>query len=261
MNIRERLQKIPELNASKRLMTMTDYQIKQYIHELNTFIDNFPLHEKELRASLEKKDVAAISRRVLRIRETLVSMGCDDLAAECWKYINGFDISKFDRVSAYITFFLSTLTALSIDVQMAIFLDKNQDKNKEEEQEESDADKTNAEKIILAVDDDPMCLDLLRSALQEAQCKLICATSGSQALNMMAQEKPNLFILDIYMPEMDGIELAKKIRETAPKAPIVFITGNADKNNVIRAASAGGADFILKPINPGNVVSRIKKFL
>ena len=63
------------------------------------------------------------------------------------------------------------------------------------------------------------------------------------------------------MPQMNGLELAQAVRDSGSKTPIVFITGNVDKNIVMKALKAGGSDFIYKPINPLNVVGRIIKAL
>ena len=114
---------------------------------------------------------------------------------------------------------------------------------------------------ILAVDDDPQCLDVFKMAMKDIPCKIIAVTSGAAALDVLNALVPNLFVFDIDMPEMNGLELAAKVRERGSKAPIVFITGNVDKNIVMKALKAGGTDFIYKPINPANVVGRIVKSL
>jgi FixJ family two-component response regulator len=72
-------------------------------------------------------------------------------------------------------------------------------------------------------------------------------------------QKPNLFVLDIDMPEMDGIDFALELRKLGYTTPIIFVTGNAAKSYVVKAMAAGAADFIVKPINPQNVVDRINK--
>jgi DNA-binding response OmpR family regulator len=147
------------------------------------------------------------------------------------------------------------LITLSVDIQVAVITD--------EDRHRSDAApvSTNAVKIILAVDDDPFCLHTLKTVLTDASRNVICATGGDTAINILANHKPDLFVLDIDMPGMNGIELAEKLRGLGYKTPIVFITGNADKSYVLKAINAGGADFIVKPINVQNVVGRVKKFI
>jgi CheY-like chemotaxis protein len=171
------------------------------------------------------------------------------------KHANTFKDLTFEKVNVYVTYLLSTLAALSIDLQMAIISD--------EDNTSADTAKpsTNEVKVIMAVDDDSYCLNTLKNALVNVSCNVVCATNGNTALNMLKIYKPDLFVLDIEMPEMDGIKLAGKLRELGHKAPIVFITGNADKSYVLRAINAGSKDFIVKPINAENVAGRLKKFL
>jgi CheY-like chemotaxis protein len=255
MDIKKRLFVIPELNTASRLARMDDKQLEQYVGELNKFIDAFPENEKKLRVHLNKKEVESITNDVKNFSKLLADIYADDLSEECMKHANGFKDSTFEKVNVYVTYLLSTLTALSIDIQVAIISDE--DKAAMEAVKPS----VNEIKIILAVDDDSFCLNTLKNAMINVQCNLICATNGSTALNMLRIHKPDLFVLDIEMPGMDGIELAGKIRGLGHMAPIVFITGNADKSYVLRAINAGSSDFIVKPFNSDNVVNRLKKFL
>jgi DNA-binding response OmpR family regulator len=116
-------------------------------------------------------------------------------------------------------------------------------------------------KTIMAVDDDPDCLNMLKFALKEVPCKIIGVTSGEAATEIAKEQKPDMLVLDIEMPSMDGIVLAKKMRRMGHKCPIIFITGKANKEYVVRAVNADASDFILKPIDPDNVVLRICRFL
>nr|AGS54155.1 regulatory protein, LuxR:Response regulator receiver [uncultured bacterium contig00051] len=255
MDIKKRLFKIPELNTDSSLAGMDEQQLDQYVKKLNEFIDLYPENEKKLRAALEKKDVDAIINTVKFFDKMLADIYAEDLSEECKKHVNNFKNISFERISAYVIYLLSTIAALSIDIQVAIIVEE--DKHAADEKPVS----TNAVKIILAVDDDSFCLDVLKNALTDVTCNVIGATNGGTALNILRTHKPDLFVLDIDMPGMDGLELAEKLRNLGHKAPIVFITGNADKGYVLKAINAGGADFIVKPINPQNVVARLKKFL
>jgi PleD family two-component response regulator len=116
-------------------------------------------------------------------------------------------------------------------------------------------------KSILAVDDDVYCIDMFKAALQSIPCKIIGATSGKSALNILKMRTPDLFVLDIEMPEMNGYQLARELRANGQKSPIVFITGNSTNDCISQALKVGAADFIVKPINPGLVLARIGKFL
>jgi CheY-like chemotaxis protein len=116
-------------------------------------------------------------------------------------------------------------------------------------------------KLILAVDDSPLALQTLKSHLNGTQYKLICVTNGEDALKFVEKKKPDLYILDMEMPEMNGQELAMHIIEANKKAPMIFLTGNNDKESLARALSVGAADFIIKPMSQEKLLSRIEKFL
>ena len=132
------------------------------------------------------------------------------------------------------------------------------EKGKEKKEEEKKKDIN-----ILAVDDTPIFLSLLKVALQGAGYKIACVNSGKAAMHFLQTQRiiPDLFILDIDMPEMDGYELAKKIRDYEYEAPIIFLTANATKDDVRKATEVGAADYIVKPIDHQQVLSKVKKFV
>jgi len=107
---------------------------------------------------------------------------------------------------------------------------------------------SNMSKKILAVDDMPEILSFVNSALKN-HYKIVAVTSAKTALNVMKSQKPDLFLLDIDMPEMDGFELIRIIRSTAEfkKTPVVFLTGNSSRDHVTAAMLEGCNDFIVKP--------------
>jgi DNA-binding response OmpR family regulator len=117
------------------------------------------------------------------------------------------------------------------------------------------------EKRILVVDDADLILHVLRTFLQETEYKLICTTSANAALNFLQTNKPDLFILDIEMPEMNGYELAQRIRALRQEAPIIFLTGNTSQESVEKALMVGAADFIAKPISKAKLIERISKLV
>ncbi|MDR0516439.1 MAG: response regulator [Fibromonadaceae bacterium] len=119
----------------------------------------------------------------------------------------------------------------------------------------------NFEKNILAVDDAELILHVLRTFLKDTEYKLTCTTSSKIALNFLQKSKPDLFILDIDMPEMNGYELAMKIRDCGQQAPIIFLTGNTSQESVEKALMVGASDFIAKPISKTRLLERIAKFI
>jgi len=258
MTIRERLLGISELNIEQKLMHMRGGQLDEYVQTLNMFVDSYPTLEEELKEALEEKDYFSFSGCLSDIRDMLVNIRADELAEECLKLINGLASIKHEKIEARTTFLLSVLTMLSIDVQMAVH---KPDEDEQLVEYDMPYIPETGKKSILAVDDNAFFLDTLKSALHDTEYKLICVNSGISAMRFLQNHSPDLFILDIEMPEMDGYELAQKIRGYGKKAPIIFLTGNSTKECVMKALTMGAADFIVKPITKNQVLERIRRHL
>lgn len=116
---------------------------------------------------------------------------------------------------------------------------------------------------ILLVDDDPDILDLLEYNLAKENYVLAKAVNGQQALEIAKTFKPNLVILDVMMPILDGIETARqmKLMPELKSTIILFLTARGEEYTEIAAFEAGGADYVVKPIKPRALVSRIKSML
>lgn len=259
MTIRERLLEISELELDQVLIKMRDNELHAYIKTLNKFIVNFPKREGELKQALEKQDYIAFSRCLVMIKDMLIDINACRLAEECQKQIDKLAQIKHEKIEAYMNYFLSLLAMLSIDIQMAVYKDENEAAG--EPPPEAATEQNDGKKSILAVDDNSFFLDTLKTILRGSDYKLTCVTSGMAALRYLQKNRPDLFILDIEMPEMNGYELAGKIRAYGKKAPIIFLTGNATRDYVLKAMNAGAADFIIKPINQKHVLERIDKFI
>ena len=103
---------------------------------------------------------------------------------------------------------------------------------------------------VLVVDDDPAVLMLLEETLVDAGYNVKSARSGDEAVDTIAQFQPDLVLLDINMPRMDGIEACAAIRQRCGDGfPIVMVTSVDDAMSIQSAFDAGASDFILKPIN------------
>ncbi|MCL2063498.1 MAG: response regulator [Candidatus Cloacimonetes bacterium] len=258
MSIREQIFNIPDLVFSEEMQDMTDEQWDEYVDVLQVFIITFPTKEMKLKSSLNTKNMDVTLKLLVEIQEMLRDINAFELADECSKRLYGFDKSKPERIESYVAFLLSSVTALSLDIQMA--LTQKESQKIPVSIPETTQDKR-LSKSILAVDDDVYCIHLFKAALKDVPCKIIAANSGKEALNMLNKIKPHLFVLDIDMPGMNGIELAKILRKQGQYAPIIFLTGNATMEYVQECLQVGVADFIVKPINPQNVASRIQKYL
>ena len=121
---------------------------------------------------------------------------------------------------------------------------------------------TDLSKKILAVDDMPEILTSIKIALN-SHYKVFGVTNGKAALKLLDVHNPDLFILDIDMPEMDGFELAEVIRSTVDFAeiPLIFLTGNASRERIVKAMGVGCNDFIVKPANHEVLLTKVGKYL
>jgi adenylate cyclase len=111
---------------------------------------------------------------------------------------------------------------------------------------------------ILAVDDQPQNLRLLDAVLSPRGYQMVTATSGEQAMEKLGEAVPDLVLLDIVMPGIDGYEVCRRIRDNPATAflPVVMITASGDQEK-ISAIRAGADDFVSKPFNQGELLARI----
>jgi DNA-binding response OmpR family regulator len=116
---------------------------------------------------------------------------------------------------------------------------------------------------ILAVDDDAPVLRSVKRVLEKAGFTVSVASSGQEALTMIAQERPDLVVLDIIMPEMDGLEVCRRIRADPffAKLPILFLTAKGRPTDVAEGLDVGGDDFLTKPFEVVELPARIRALL
>src|ERR1700736_5041155 len=108
---------------------------------------------------------------------------------------------------------------------------------------------------ILIVDDDPMALEMLRHALRKAGHEVECAPNGLQALELLQRGTCRLVISDWTMPEMDGVELCRRIRasDTGGYVYVILLTARNGSADTVEGLAAGADDFISKPFNPAEL--------
>jgi two-component system KDP operon response regulator KdpE len=114
---------------------------------------------------------------------------------------------------------------------------------------------------ILTIDDNPQSIKALRLCLERQGYEVITAYSGSEGLRKFQENHPDLVILDIVMPNMDGWETCRNLREMSPNVPILILTVLKEKANVVRALALGADGFVAKPFRPGELVARIQALL
>lgn len=115
--------------------------------------------------------------------------------------------------------------------------------------------------IILIVDDVAQNIQVVGNTLRnKLKCELTFATSGSQALDRISKTPPDLILLDVMMPEMDGYEVCD-ILKADPKTreiPVIFLTAKTETEDIVKGFSAGGADYVTKPFNTDELLARVK---
>jgi DNA-binding NarL/FixJ family response regulator len=117
--------------------------------------------------------------------------------------------------------------------------------------------------IVLVVDDSPETLGLLNEALENIGYTVLIALEGKQALTIAEKITPDIILLDAIMPNMDGFETCRRIKENKQleKVPVIFMTGLSDTDNIIKGLEAGGVDYLSKPIKPNELIARMKVHL
>ena len=113
---------------------------------------------------------------------------------------------------------------------------------------------------VLLVDDDPSLREVVRYALDRAGFEVIEAADGRQALERFGRTAVDLVVLDVLMPEMDGLEVCRAIRRTS-QVPIVFLSSRGEEVDKVLGLEMGGDDYLAKPFSPRELVSRVKAVL
>ncbi len=113
---------------------------------------------------------------------------------------------------------------------------------------------------ILLVDDDPDLLAVTSFALQQAGFLVVKAEDGIAALAAFQREQPDLAVLDINMPRMNGFDVAQKLRERS-SIPLIMLTARSEEEDVVRALSLGADDYLSKPFSPKILLARVKALL
>lgn len=115
--------------------------------------------------------------------------------------------------------------------------------------------------LVLVVDDASFMRMRLKRILTESGYQVIEAEDGSVAVQMYESRKPDVVLMDITMPEMDGITALKHVLEKDPDAKVVMCTALGQKSMVMEAVKSGAKDFIVKPFEPEQVLATVKKQL
>ena len=116
---------------------------------------------------------------------------------------------------------------------------------------------------ILIVDDQPMNVDILQTRLAVHGYEILTAYDGEEALARARAQLPDLILLDIMMPKMDGIEVCQRLKAdtSLPFMPIIMVTAKADTKDVVAGLEAGADEYLTKPVDQASLVARVKSML
>lgn len=112
---------------------------------------------------------------------------------------------------------------------------------------------------VLAADDDPDILDLISYRLERSGCEVLRAVDGEEALDLARREHPDLAVLDVMMPKMDGYEVTRQIRSDplTARIKVILLTASAQEPDVVKGFEAGADDYMTKPFSPQELRMRL----
>ncbi len=113
---------------------------------------------------------------------------------------------------------------------------------------------------ILVVDDEERMVRFIRLNLEHDGFRVLTAYNGMQAVNKVRSDLPDLILLDVMMPDMDGFEVLRIVRETS-NVPVIMLTAKGDEDDRVRGLELGADDYVTKPFSPRELVSRVKAVL
>ncbi len=116
---------------------------------------------------------------------------------------------------------------------------------------------------ILVVDDEPYMIRLLQHHIQRAGYRMVKATNGREALERIREDKPSLVLMDVMMPELNGLEVLAELRkrEETKLLPVIIMTANAQRFTREEAEAAGVSAFLTKPFSPTQLMTEVRRQL
>ena len=114
---------------------------------------------------------------------------------------------------------------------------------------------------VLVVDDDPTVSDVVRRYLEQEGCRVRLVSDGLAALAAVAAEMPDIVVLDLMMPGIDGLEVCRRLRRNTPDLPVVMLTALGEESDRVLGLEVGADDYVTKPFSPRELVLRIRSVL
>ncbi|GIE90999.1 DNA-binding response regulator [Actinoplanes regularis] len=114
---------------------------------------------------------------------------------------------------------------------------------------------------MLVVDDDPTVSDVVRRYLEQDGCEVRLAADGADGLAAIAAQRPDLVVLDLMMPGIDGLEVCRRLRRQLPDLPVIMLTALGEEADRVLGLEVGADDYVTKPFSPRELVLRIRSVL
>jgi two-component system OmpR family response regulator len=122
-------------------------------------------------------------------------------------------------------------------------------------------DSPDYEARLLVVDDEPNIRDLLATSLRFAGFEVFTASTGNEAIREATEHQPDLMVLDVMLPDMDGFTVTRRLRDRGEQYPILFLTAKDETQDKVTGLTVGGDDYVTKPFSLEEVVARIRAVL
>ena len=114
---------------------------------------------------------------------------------------------------------------------------------------------------VLVVDDEPNIRELVQVALKFHGCAVSTAASGTEAIRQAESQRPDLIVLDVVMPDLDGFEVCRRLRALGNEVPVIFLTARDTSSDTVTGLALGGDDYVTKPFSVEALVARVRAVL
>jgi two-component system OmpR family response regulator len=114
---------------------------------------------------------------------------------------------------------------------------------------------------VLVVDDEPNIRELVQVALQFHGCSVTTAATGKDALRQAETNRPDLIVLDVMLPDLDGFEVCRRLRASGNEVPVIFLTARDTSSDTVTGLALGGDDYVTKPFSVESLVARVRAVL
>jgi len=249
---KKHLSHVSELNFAEKIDNLNEDDFLAFSCRLDLFIDEISNRSARIKKALEYRRMSEYKQGLSEVCDILFDIHADRLAAKARTRIGEIFEESLEDAENFTEQFLLDVSSLSIEIQMAAY--KNGDASSKKK-------KSSANAVILAVDNAHMFLNTLTRLLANTSYELHCVSSGQEALEFLKTKKPDVILLDIEMPEMNGYELARNIRETGTKAPVIFITAYSDREYIDKAIASGAAGLLMKPLRINQLLTMITEVM